>query len=70
MLACVDPAVELLCSVDRMTLRLRTAAPFAGRIFSLDAPTTCDVRGTGQLTTEATFVYQDVSCHCLSSFRT
>ena len=44
-----------------MTLRLRTAAPFTGRIFSLDAPSTCDVRGTGQLTTEATFVYQDVS---------
>ena len=55
------PAVELLCAADRMTLRLRTAAPFTGRIFSLDAPATCEVRGTGQLTTEATFIYQDVS---------
>ncbi|XP_043226060.1 uncharacterized protein LOC122383575 [Amphibalanus amphitrite] len=55
-------AVELLCSADRMTLRLRTAAPFTGRIFSLDAPSTCDVRGTGQLTTEATFIYHDRRC--------
>ncbi|XP_037068708.1 uncharacterized protein LOC119090015 [Pollicipes pollicipes] len=57
---CLD--LELVCAVDRMTVRLRTEEPFTGRIFALDAPTSCEVRGTGQRTTEATFYYADGRC--------
>ncbi|KAL7645704.1 UNVERIFIED_CONTAM: hypothetical protein RMT77_002581 [Armadillidium vulgare] len=57
---CLD--LELECSTDAMEVRLKTAEPFNGKLFSQDKPGTCETLGGGQRTTSLRIMFEDANC--------
>ncbi|XP_018019680.1 uncharacterized protein LOC108676147 [Hyalella azteca] len=57
---CLD--LDLQCSVDSMTVRLHTDEPFQGRLFSQDAPSSCQQLGSGRTDTHLTINFREREC--------
>uniref|UniRef100_A0A6A7G4W5 EGF-like domain-containing protein 2 n=1 Tax=Hirondellea gigas TaxID=1518452 RepID=A0A6A7G4W5_9CRUS len=57
---CLD--LDLTCSVDAMVVSLRTEEPFQGRLFSQDAPSSCQQLGSGRTDTQLTINFRERDC--------
>lgn len=56
--------VSLVCTETDMTVTLNTEEAFRGKIFAVDNPRECSVKGAGRTETSLTFSYEDPDDVC------